>query len=325
MRTPPPYELPPDKEQKLARAKRLEWWTIGFLLSIIAVMYLTMGSSQAMKTAWLEDVLSLIPPIAFLIAQHYRSRPPDEDFPYGHRRSVSIAFLASATALSILGLYMLYDSAMSLLMTEHPTIGTMSLFGWNVWAGWVMIAALIYSAIPPVILGHMKLPLAEDLHEKALHTDAAMNKADWMTAVAGCFGILGIGLGWWWADSVAAGIISLDVLKDGLSNLKGSIADLMDQRPTTVDRNEPDHIPERVRDALLQLDWVEAADVRLREEGHILAGEAYVVPRTEVGLVEHVAEAARHAAAVDWRVHDVVVVPVRTLDGDALVPGRNGT
>jgi cation diffusion facilitator family transporter len=316
VRTPPPYELPRDKQEKLARARRLEWWTIGFLLSIIVVMYLTMGSSQAMKAAWIEDVLSLIPPIAFLVAQRYRDRPPNERFPYGHRRAVSVAFLASAAALTIFGLYLLYDSVMKLVMMEHPTIGTMRLFGWDVWAGWVMIAALVYSAIPPVILGRMKLPLSEQLHEKALHTDAAMNKADWMTALAGVVGLLGVGIGWWWADAAAAGLISLDVLKDGLGNLKGSISDLMDQKPTTVDRKETDGLPERVRAVVEGLAWVEAADVRLREEGHVVAGEIYVVPRTEADLIDRAAEAARLATSVDWRLYDLVVVPVRTLDGD---------
>lgn len=317
MRTLRPYELPREKQKKLAKAKRLEWWTIGFMLSIVVVMYLTMGTSQAMKAAWIEDVLSLIPPIAFLIAQHFRDRPPTERFPYGHRRAVSVAFLASATALTILGLYILYDSVMKLVLMERPTIGTMSLFGWNVWAGWVMIGALVYSAIPPVILGRMKLPLSEDLHEKALHTDAAMNKADWMTALAGIVGLLGVGIGWWWADAVAAGVISLDILKDGIGNLKGSVTDLMDQRPTTVDRKERDGLPERVRTALEGLDWVAAADVRLREEGHVVAGEAFVVPRIDAGLTARCTDAAEFVRGLDWRLYDIVVMPVPSLDDDA--------
>lgn len=37
------------------------------------------------------------------------------------------------------------------------------------------------------------------MHDKVLHADAKMNKADWMTAAAALVGVLGIGLGWWWA------------------------------------------------------------------------------------------------------------------------------
>lgn len=94
---------------------------------------------------------------------------------------------------------------------EHPSIGHFQLFDWQypIWAGWVMIAALLYSIIPPVILGRMKLPLARALHESTLYADASMNKADWITSAAAIVGVLGIGLGLWWADAVAAAVISV--------------------------------------------------------------------------------------------------------------------
>jgi hypothetical protein len=59
------HELPPDKHQLLKKAVRLEWLTIAYLLSAIVALYLTLGSSQAMKAAWAEDILSLLPPVAF--------------------------------------------------------------------------------------------------------------------------------------------------------------------------------------------------------------------------------------------------------------------
>jgi len=69
------------------------------MISIIAVIGLTMGSSEAMKTMWIEDILSLIPLIAFLIGTRYFDRPPDDQFLYGYRRAVMIAFLTAAVAL----------------------------------------------------------------------------------------------------------------------------------------------------------------------------------------------------------------------------------
>ena len=50
-----------------------------------------------------------------------------------------------------------------------------------------MIAALVYSVIPPFVLGRMKLPLAAELHDKTLQTDANLNKGDWLTGIAGIF------------------------------------------------------------------------------------------------------------------------------------------
>lgn len=296
------YELPPEKAELNRRAVRLEWWTIAWMLSIIVVIYLTMGTSQAMKAAWIEDLLSLVPPIAFLIASRFRNREPTARFPYGYHRAISIAFLCGAAALLILGAYALFDSASTLIKQERPKVENMG----------VMIAALIYSGIAPVILGRMKLKVAAALHDKALHADADMNKADWLTALAGVAGILGIGIGWWWADAVAALFISFEIVRDGVKNMKRVIEDLMDSRPTTV-RGEVDDAPDRLRERIRALPWVADADVRLREEGHVFTGEVYVVPKVHEELVQNLAEVPRIAREVDWRIYDIVVMPVAQL------------
>ena len=305
MRTRPEYDLPHELEPVQARATRLEWATIFFMGTVVVVIYLAMGGSQAMKAAWIEDLLSFVPPIAFLVSSRFRDRPATAEFPYGYHRSVSIAFLAGAVALTIFGVFILFDSVIGLVRQEHPTIGTRVVFGQQVWAGWVMIAALAYSAIPPLVLGHMKQKPARQLHDKTLMADSDMNRADWLTAGAGIVGILGIGIGWWWADAAAAGLISLDIVKDGVTNLKRVVSDLMDQAPTTVDGERSD-APDRLRAALLDLPWVRAADVRVREEGHVFAGEAFLEVTSVEDLEARLEEARRAASDVDWRMRDIV-------------------
>lgn len=314
MRIAPEYRLPEDKAELRRRAVRLEWATIGFLLSIIVVLYFTLGSSQAMKTAWLEDILSLIPPIAFLVAVRVERKGPDARFPYGRRRAISIAFLCAAVALTAMGLFLIYDSALKLLRAEHPTIGTVELFGRQVWLGWLMMAALVYSVIPPVVLGRMKLPIATALHDKALKADADMNKADWLTGLAAVGGVVGIGFGLWWADAVAALVIATDVAHDGFSNLRRVVDDLMDEVPTDVEDDSVEPVERRLREAMRTLDWVEDADVRLREAGHLLTGELYLVPREEAGLLERSERLREELTRLDWRLNDLVVVPVSTME-----------
>jgi len=308
-----PYHLPDDKQQLINRAKRLAWITIAFMISIIAAVGFTMGSSEAMKAVWIEDLLSLIPPVAFLIGTRYFDRPPDEEFPYGYRRAVMIAFLTAAVALLGFGLYILIHAVSSLVMAEAPTIQTITIFDRRIWLGWLMIAALVYSAIPPFILGRMKQPLAKELHQKALQTDANMNKGDWLSGLAGVLGIMGVAYGYWWADAVAAIIISVEILRDGFSDLQHSVAQLMNKRPSDVD-GKPDPIPDKVNEELEKLDWIERARVRLREDGDVLTGEAFIVPKDERDLLNRLRNAYDVANAVDWRLHDVNIVPVRTLE-----------
>jgi cation diffusion facilitator family transporter len=309
-----PYSLPADKERLLEKVSRLEWISIFLILTIVGVMYMAMGSSQAMKTAWFEDILSLVPPFAILLSYRCRNWKPNERFPYGFRRAGDIAFLTSAVALSVLGLSLLYGAATSLLRAEHPTIGTTEIFGKSIWMGWLMIAALTYSVIPPAVLGWLKKPLAEQLHDKTLHVDAAMNKADWSTAVAGILGILGVGFGWWWSDAAAAAFISVEILRDGFATIGLAAADLMDERPTRLGSHQPHPVIGELLEFLEGLDWVDSAEVRLREEGHVFAGEAYVVPHCLDQLPERLDDASRQVKEKFWQLYDVVITAVPQLD-----------
>lgn len=309
------FELPEERRATLRKARRLEWATLGLMSTVIVAVYVTMGASQTMKAAWIEDLLSLVPTIAFLVSNRIAARPPNEQFPYGHFHAVSIAFLTGAVALSIFGLFILADSVLGLVKGDRPSIGTVVIFGEQIWAGWTMIAALAYGTAVPFLLGRLKMPLARELHDKTLKADADMNRADWLTGAAGIAGILGVGLGFWWADAVAAGLISFSIVKDGFENLSGVVEALMDRRPTTVDGEDSD-FPERVRAALLRLDWVKDARVRLREDGHVLTGEAFVVTDGTVVEIARLEEAGEVAASVDWRVHEVVVTAVSRLPDD---------
>jgi cation diffusion facilitator family transporter len=313
MKISPAFEFPPAQEQALHKAQRLEWVTIAYLISVVTVMYLVLGSSQAMKTAWLEDLLSLIPPIVFLLASRIAIWTPNKRFPYGYHRAVSIAFLCASLALFTMGAWLLIDAIAKVVMVEHPTIGGIPLFGHVIWLGWLMLPALVWSAVPAMFLGRAKLPLTKQLHDKVLFTDANMNKADWMTASAAFVGVLGVGFGLWWTDAVAAAVISLNVLHDGFKNLREVVTNLMDEAPKLVDSSEVDPLPDRVRESLKQLPWIEDAQVRMREQGHVYFGEAFVVVSEEKNLTERLAHATQERAALDWRIHDFVIVLVPSL------------
>jgi divalent metal cation (Fe/Co/Zn/Cd) transporter len=224
--------------QTLRKARRLEWLTIAYLISAVVLLALVLGSSQAMKTAWIEDLLSLIPPIAFLLAMRFNSRDPTGRFPYGFHRIVSIAHLCSALALFVMGTYLLVESIIKLITAEYPTINSIELF---------------------------------------------------------------------------AALISLDITKDGVSNLRRAVVDLMDQTPTTIDEDNADPLRDRLAEMLQDLDWVEDVDLRLREDGQVYFGEALVVPSDSTNILEKVEDAIKRARDLDWRIYDPALTPVREL------------
>lgn len=158
-------ELPPEQQEALRRAIRIEWATMGFLVVTATMVFLVLGNSQAMKAAWIEDLLSFLPPISFLVAAHAIRRPPSEKHPYGYHRSTGVAHLVAAVALTAMGGFLLVESGLGLLKAEHPTIGGIEVFGNTIWLGWLMMGVMVLTAAPPVFLGRIKMKLAENLHE----------------------------------------------------------------------------------------------------------------------------------------------------------------
>ncbi len=307
------FEFPKALLPKYKKAKRIEIISIAYLISTALLMYITMSGSQTMKTAWVEDMLSLIPAISFLITTKIFNKAPNEQFPFGYHRVSSIAYLCSSLALFTVGGLLLIDAILALVRQEHPTIGTVVIFGQPIWMGYLMMLVLVYATIPAIFLGKVKMPLAEKLHEKNLYADAKMNKADWMTAVASIIGVAGIGLGWWWTDAIAAAIISADILHDGYVNLREATYDMLDQAPKTIDDQDIHPIVDQVKQVLEGQDWVKKAEVRLREDGHVFFGEGFIVPQHTDHLLSHINQGVEAVYQLDWKIHDFHITIVDQL------------
>lgn len=266
--------LPDELREPIRRAIRLEYWNIFWTITIISVMGLVLGQSQTMKTAWVEDTLGLVPPIMFLIAARMEMKGErSHHFPFGFERVNGLGFFVAAVALASVGALLLWNAVAALWAAEHATVGSVRLLGRDIWLGWLMIGAQLYSLVPPLIIGRKELPLAETLQDKLLHTDALMNKANWLTGVAGLAGIIGLGLGWWWADALAAAIISLDVLNDGVKALRSSTAELVDGSPRALSSADLSEDAEALCAALAS--QFPGATIRLRETGRLIRAEVH--------------------------------------------------
>lgn len=306
-------DLPPEQQRALRSAVRWQWFTVAYTVVTIALIALVVGGSQAMKTAWIEDMLSLIPQIAFLLALLMIRRPPTVRFPYGLHRAMGVGHLVAGVALLAVGGSLAVESAIGLLRAEHPAIGTVNLFGQTIWLGWLMVAVMSVTMVGPFFYGHAKAKLAPVLHNKVLFADADMAKADWTTTAASVVGVLGVEIGLWWLDGAAALFISVGIVWDGIKNARGAVLDLMDQRARTHDDAHPHPLIASIREYLESLPWVDDASVRARDMGQVFHVEAFVVPRRAGVRLDRLEAARQGIAALDWKVQDVVVIPVATL------------
>ncbi len=315
-------ELPDEQQQATRKAVRWEIFTIVYTSITITVIALVVGESQAMRTAWIEDMLSLIPQFAFLLALLFVRRRPTRKHPYGLHRAMGVGHLVAGVALLAVGLNLAVEAVAGLIRGEHPTIGTVQVFGQTIWLGWLMVAVMAVVIVGPVFFyGPAKAKLAPVLHNKLLYADADMAKADWQTTVASIVGVLGVGAGVWWLDGAAALFISLGIIWDGFRNTKTAIVDLMDQRARTFDSAEPHPLARDVVSYLRSRPWVDQAAVRMRDQGQVFHIEAFVVPHHRGVRTADLTAASAGIADLDWKVQDVVIVPVEKLPDEA-DPGR---
>jgi len=317
-------DLPVAQREALRKAIRWEWFTIGYTSVTIVLIALVVGGSQAMKTAWIEDMLSLIPQVSFLVALLLIRRPPSRRFPYGLHRAMGVGHLIAGVALLIIGTNLAIESIVGLARAEHPAIGTVRLFGQTIWLGWLMVAVMAVTVVGPFFYGHAKSKLAPPLHNKVLFADADMAKADWTTTVASIVGVLGVGAGQWWLDFAAALFISCGIVWDGWKNTRSAVLDLMDQRARTFDDEEPHPLASRIVAQLERQPWVREASVRIRDMGQVFHVEAFVVPWRGRVRLDRVEAAREGIAKLDWKVQDVVVVPVTSLPEETSSPHGGG-
>jgi divalent metal cation (Fe/Co/Zn/Cd) transporter len=316
---PSPEEL----RQGFRKMRRLEWLTIAFQGAAALLVFSVMGNSQVMKTEWLENMLGEVPAVGALLTAGADDRGQDESRPFGYTRAGTIAFVFAAFALTAIGVVLCYESAANLLRREHPSIGGITLLGHTIWRGWVMMAVMALVAIPPVLLARAKKPIARLLHDKPLHEDAEMARANWLTNGTGVIGLLLVGSGFWWGDSAAALVISFDILFDGFQGVKRSLSDVMDQHPSDIETNEVDPIVARVREALRQLPFVAEQYVQLREHGRFIFAEIYVRPTADAPPAAEASRLVREAVLpLDWRLQHAVVELTHDVRAAAHVPTR---
>jgi len=110
------------------------------------------------------------------------------------------------------------------------------------------------------------------LRDKLLHTDALMNKANWQTGLAGILGILGIGFGFWWADTAAAAIISASIIWDGWNAMKVAAGELIDGMPRELGDEKLSQEADALAKSLHQ-QFPEAKAILLRETGRFIRAE----------------------------------------------------
>lgn len=326
---PSPQDIPsrgPSKEELrdgFHRMRRLEFIALGYQILVTALLAAFAGASQVIRTEWLENALAIIPICGVLLTYQHENKSPDTKRPFGYHRASTVAFAAAAFALFGVGCFLIFEAASNLLHGERPSIGGFQLFGHTVWLGWILITLMAVTSIPPVILGRMKSPVAVQIHDKALHADAEMNRANWLSNGAGCIGLLLVAFGFWWGDSLAALLISLDIARDGAMAVMRSLSDVMDHHPADIETGQQHPVVKDVYQAVAALPFVASHKTLLREHGRYIFGEVFIQPNGLMPSVTEATRAVREAVLpLDWRLQHIAVEFTENVEDSSKVLTR---
>ena len=191
----------PDRTALIARGRRLEYLSIAWNVfeAAVALVSGVMAGSVALVGFGLDSVIETLSAGVLL----WRFRSEDERRERTARRLVGICFL-------LLAAYVAFESLRSLWTKALPE---KSLPG-------ILIAVAAVIVMP--LLGRAKRRVASQLNSGALHSDS--RQADfcaYLSAILLCGLLLHAIIGWWWADPVAALVMSPIIAREGMEGLRG--------------------------------------------------------------------------------------------------------
>ena len=192
------------RAQQLGRALRLEYLTVGWNLveGVVAVWAAVLAGSVALLgfgiDSFVESAAGLIMIWRLLAERRHRlSGEQLEAIEHRARRLV-------AGSLFLLAAYVAFDAVHTLWAKDRPEFSAVGV----VLTG-VSLAVMWW-------LARAKRRVATELGSRAMHADAFQTTACWWLSLAALVGVGLNGLfGWWWADPLAAFVISGLIVKEG--------------------------------------------------------------------------------------------------------------
>jgi divalent metal cation (Fe/Co/Zn/Cd) transporter len=197
------------REVMLARALRLEYLTVGWNVveGVVAVTAATAARSVALMGFGIDSFVESASGSVLiwrLLAERCRaSATAIEQVERRAQRLVAVSLFALAAYITV-------DAAYRFVTGERPAPSTIG---------------IVLTAVSLAVmwwLARAKVRVARALGSRSLEADAFQTTACWWLSLAALVGIgLNAALSWWWADPLAALVISLLIIHEGREAWRG--------------------------------------------------------------------------------------------------------
>ena len=181
----------------------------GAIISIIAYLCLSslkliigyIANSEALKADGFNNATDIIASIAVLIGLKLSQRPPDDDHPYGHWKSETVASMLASFIMMGVGIQVTYQAISSVFnrIEESPDLIA-------AWTG-------LFSAIVMYFVYRYNQKLAREINSQSVMAAAKDNLSDAWVSIGAFVGIIGAQFGLLWLDPIAAIIVGLIICK----------------------------------------------------------------------------------------------------------------
>jgi divalent metal cation (Fe/Co/Zn/Cd) transporter len=187
------------------RGRWLEYLTIGWnsLEAVIAIGAGLVAGSIALIGFGLDSIVEISSGAALLWRLHM-------DAPEKRERAEQMALKLVAASFLLLAAYIAFDAAKSLITREPPQ------------ASYVGIGLAALSLVVMPLLARAKRKVAASINSRALQADSRQTDiCAYLSAILLGGLLLNALFGWWWADPIAALVMTPIIVKEGVEALRG--------------------------------------------------------------------------------------------------------
>ncbi|WP_051913748.1 cation diffusion facilitator family transporter [Thermorudis peleae] len=198
-RTIPIFRDPKERQRQVRRTLILVL-ACNLLVALAKLSYGLLTQSLSMTADGLNSLMDAAANIVGLVGVEVAARPPDSSHPYGHRRFETLASLLIAATM-VLAVTQILESAWHRIQSgERPDVTPLSFV--------VMVITLVIN----LGVSFLERRRAVALHSSILSADAKHTAADALVSTGVIVGLVGVRLGYPWADLVVsigvAGVIA---------------------------------------------------------------------------------------------------------------------
>ncbi len=266
---------------------------INLVLSVAKLAGGFFGQSQALIADGLHSLSDLASDAMVFVAAKHASEDADEEHPYGHARFETIATVALAVLLVIVGLGIAYDAIIS-LVTDEP-IEKPDLF--TLW-----IAA--FSIISNEGLYHYTKLVGTRIRSNLLLANAWHHRSDAVSSIVVLVGIAGTQFNMSKLDAYAAIIVAIMIARIGFKLGYDSVQELVDASL------EPELVQKIRQNILSHEDVRELHMLRTRRLGHHAHVDVHILvgPKLSVSEGHHISETVEKSLKDSFdEINDVTV------------------